>query len=75
MVHIEENGQIYCGQDVQSMFVCDFLGNYSINQECGNCPLSTFGRKFIEVAFDMSFKELMEGEIEAPKSSEENVLK
>lgn len=58
MVHIEENGQIYCGQDVQSMVVCDFLGTYRIYQECGNCPLSAFGEKFLEVTFDMSFKEL-----------------
>lgn len=39
MVHIEENGQIYCGQDVQSMIVCDFFGSYAIDQLCGNCPL------------------------------------
>lgn len=62
MVHIEENGQIYCGKDVQSMVVCDFLGTYRIYQECGNCPLSAFGEKFLEVTFDMSFRELMNKE-------------
>lgn len=51
MVHIEENGQIYCGQDVQSMIVCDFFGNFRINQECGNCPLYAFGEEYINVKF------------------------
>lgn len=48
MVHIEENGQIYCGQDVQSMIVCDFFDTYAIDQECGNCPLTRLVDKCLD---------------------------
>lgn len=53
MIHIEDNGKIYCGKDVQSMIVCDFFGTYKVFQECGNCPLARFMDKFIELEFNV----------------------
>ncbi len=51
MVHLDYNGVVYCDEIGGHCRVCDFLGLFSTNAQCGNCPLTNFGEQFINVSF------------------------
>ena len=52
MVHLDFNGIVYCDEIDGHCKVCDFIGLYNTNAECGNCPLTNFGEQFINAKFD-----------------------
>lgn len=52
MVHLDCNGIVYCDEIDGHCQVCDFIGLWHSNAECGNCPLTNFGKQFLEAKFD-----------------------
>lgn len=52
MVHLDFNGIVYCDEIDGHCKECDFLGLYNTNSQCGGCPLTNFGEKFIKIQFD-----------------------
>ncbi len=47
MVHLDFNGIVYCDEIGDHCRVCDFIGLYNTNSQCGNCPLTNFGEQFV----------------------------
>lgn len=48
-----EDGRITCEGDNGNVAPCNVIGLFSINQQCGNCPLIEFGEKYVEEKFDI----------------------
>lgn len=48
-----EDGRITCEGENGNVAPCNVLGLFSINQQCGNCPLIEFGDKYVDVKFDI----------------------
>lgn len=60
MVHLDYNGIVYCDEIDGHSRVCDFFGLYNTNAECGNCPLTNFGDRFINAKLDSALWEKLE---------------
>lgn len=52
MVHLDFNGIVYCDEIGGHCRVCDFIGLYNTNSQCGNCPLTNFGDEFFYSKLD-----------------------
>ena len=49
MVHLDFNWVVYCDELGGHCQVCDFFGLYSVNAQCGSCPLTNFGDNYINL--------------------------